>query len=254
MTDRQINATPTVPPVEGSLTRLAHEPASNPPLLESLMDSRWRRARDQVAAQLRELDTRLRWARSNVDVLPTAGRELRALCVAPEDVNVVILGQDPYPDPRYATGWAFSVPAGAHPLPGSLRNIFAERATDLGSGRPAGPANGDLTHWVEQGVLLLNTVLTVEAGRPGSHRRWGWQVVTSAVLDEVERVRGGDVVFLLWGRQAQIAAAGRSGVHHHAAHPSPLSASRGFFGSRPFSHANEALSRMGLAEIDWSTP
>lgn len=203
--------------------------------------------------QLRDIDKKLRMARANVEVLPAPGREFRALCMAPEDVKVVILGQDPYPDPRYATGWAFSIPAGVQPLPGSLRNIFTERAADLGNAHRTGPPSGDLTHWVEQGVLLLNTVLTVEAGRPGSHRRWGWQTVTSAILDEVDRVRGGDVVYLLWGRQAQIAAAGRPGVHCASAHPSPLSASRGFFGSRPFSRTNEVLEKLGQTPIDWQT-
>ena len=184
----------------------------------------------------------------------------------PERVRVVILGQDPYHEPDQAMGLAFSVGKGVR-LPPSLRNIFKELETDLGV---SAPTTGDLTFWAEQGVLLLNTVLTVEAGKANSHKDLGWQAFTGEVLAAVADLPQ-PVVFVLWGAPAQRAydqATGNSGstVTCHlslvnsaaprlilsAPHPSPLSAYRGFFGSRPFSQINDFLTAHGEASIRWS--
>jgi uracil-DNA glycosylase len=164
------------------------------------------------------------------------------------DVQVVILGQDPYHQPGYAHGLAFSVPEGS-PVPASLRNIFRELSVDLGT---VMRSCGDLTDWARQGVLLLNTVLTVRPGAAGSHRGWGWETFTDAVIRTVVERREG-AVFLLWGTAAAEKAALITGDHDLllAPHPSPLSAYRGFFGSRPFSRANDLLIERGRGTIDW---
>jgi uracil-DNA glycosylase len=182
-------------------------------------------------------------------VAPAAGDVFRALSlVRPEAVRVVILGQDPYPTPGHADGLSFSVRPGVA-VPRSLRNVFRELEADLGL--PAA-TTGDLTPWARQGVLLLNACLTVEEGAAGAHAGWGWEAVTDAVVDAVN-AQPGPVVFLLWGRHAQ-AKAGRIAPRHvvlPAAHPSPLSARTGFFGSRPFSRANAALEAAGRGTVDW---
>lgn len=172
----------------------------------------------------------------------------------PEQVRVVILGQDPYHEPGQAMGLAFSVPATVK-LPPSLRNIFKELAADLDC---PPPADGDLTPWARQGVLLLNTVLTVEAGKANSHRDLGWQALTEAVLTALGTLPQ-PIAFLLWGSQAQSifdrsAALRQAGPRLvlRSAHPSPLSAYRGFFGSRPFSRINAFLRENGGTEIRWS--
>lgn len=168
----------------------------------------------------------------------------------PEDISVVILGQDPYHDEGQAHGLAFSVPHGM-PVPPSLRNILMELENDLGT---HSPSHGNLESWAEQGVLLLNTVLTVRAHQANSHRNRGWETFTDAVISIVNgNTRG--AVFLLWGKPAQAKADLIDEERHMiltAPHPSPLSAYRGFFGSRPFSSANEALRCLGRREIDWS--
>jgi len=169
------------------------------------------------------------------------------LC-SPEQARVLILGQDPYHRPGLAHGLSFSVPAGV-PLPGSLRNVFKELRDDLGVTR----TTGDLTGWAKQGVLLLNTVLTVRAGQPGSHARRGWEHVSDAAI-QVLNDRPTRVVFLLWGAQARQKAALVTAPHHvviEAGHPSPANP-RGFLGTRPFSACNDALRAAGLAPIDWS--
>ena len=170
----------------------------------------------------------------------------------PERVRVVILGQDPYHEPGQAHGLAFSVRRGT-PLPPSLRNIDRELADDLGV-PPA--AHGDLTAWAKQGVFLLNTVLTVEAGRANSHRDFGWQGFTDAVVSRLADLPQ-PIAFVLWGAQAQKkAAAAASSAHPRlvlcSAHPSPLSSYRGFFGSRPFSQINAFLEQHGERPIDWA--
>lgn len=183
-------------------------------------------------------------------IAPAAADVYRALALTPPGaVRVVILGQDPYPTPGHADGLCFSVRPGVAP-PRSLRNIFREMQADLGLPPPAA---GTLEPWARRGVLLLNTVLTVEEGAANSHAAWGWQRVTDSVIDAVSG-GGAPVVFLLWGRQAQAKAGRIDGARHTllaAAHPSPLSARTGFFGSRPFSRANAALAAAGRQAVDW---
>lgn len=184
---------------------------------------------------------------------------LRALALTPlAEVRVVILGQDPYHGPGQAEGLAFSVPAGV-PLPPSLRNIQAELARDPGLAPWSAPGHGSLQHWAQQGVLLLNTCLTVEAQRPASHAGWGWEALTQAVMQTVH-ARGQPVVFMLWGGHAQRAAqqagvtAGPGCLVLQANHPSPLSARRGpqpFIGCGHFSRANEFLRSQRLAPVRW---
>jgi uracil-DNA glycosylase len=172
----------------------------------------------------------------------------RAFRVSIDSVRVVILGQDPYPTPGHAVGLAFSTNRNVRPLPRSLSNIYAELRDDLGI-EPA--QHGDLSRWVDQGVLLLNASLTVRAGEAGSHRLWPWKDVTGAAL-HILAERGGPLVAVLWGREAQWAAAQLNGVDLiESAHPSPLSAKRGFFGSRPFSRTNASLVAQGGAAVDW---
>lgn len=181
-------------------------------------------------------------------VLPPPDRRFLALELCPpEAVRVVILGQDPYPTPGHAMGLAFSVMADVRPLPKSLRNILRELAEDTGDRLP----DGDLSGWARQGVLLLNTHLSVPAGVAGGHARIGWEALTAQVIGRVSRR---PCAFVLWGRPAQAQARHiRPGDHliHESAHPSPLSASRGFFGSRPFSRVNGWLAARGEAPIDW---
>lgn len=169
-----------------------------------------------------------------------------------EDTKVVILGQDPYHGPGQAHGLSFSVQPGV-PIPPSLRNIYKELESDIGCSIAQ---HGCLESWARQGVLLLNAVLTVEEGNPNSHQKLGWERFTDAVINRLnERER--PVVFLLWGKHAE-AKASRIDANKHgviaSAHPSPLAARRGFFGSRPFSRANELLKQMGQAPIDWTIP
>jgi uracil-DNA glycosylase len=171
-----------------------------------------------------------------------------------EAVKVVIVGQDPYPTPGHAHGLCFSVRPGTK-LPGSLRNIYRELKDDLGCDVPTGPAAGCLLPWARQGVLLLNTVLTVRSGEAGSHAGKGWEAFTDAVLGAVND-KPTPVVFVLWGKAAQ-KKLGLIDTERHAvvagAHPSPLSAAK-WFGSRPFSQVNAALVRLGSAPIDWRIP
>ncbi|AUC89308.1 uracil-DNA glycosylase [Alteromonas sp. MB-3u-76] len=167
-----------------------------------------------------------------------------------EDVRVVILGQDPYHGPNQAHGLCFSVLPGVK-IPPSLKNIYKELASDI-EGFVV-PNHGDLLSWAQQGVLLLNTVLTVEQGKAHSHAKWGWETFTDKVIDAVNEHREG-VVFLLWGSHAQRKGDSINREKHcvlHAPHPSPLSAHRGFFGSRPFSQTNQFLAQAGKPPIHW---
>jgi uracil-DNA glycosylase len=164
------------------------------------------------------------------------------------EVRVLVVGQDPYPTPGHAVGLAFSVGAGVRPVPRSLANIFTELHTDLGC---PPPSNGDLTPWAEQGVLLLNRVLTVRAGAPASHRDLGWQAITARAVEALVQ-RGGPLVAVLWGNQAQEVRPNLRGVPIVASpHPSPLSATRGFFGSRPFSRVDALLAEQGAPPMRW---
>jgi uracil-DNA glycosylase len=166
-------------------------------------------------------------------------------------VRVLIVGQDPYPTPGHPVGLSFSVAPGVRRLPGSLVNIFREYTTDLGYPMPA---NGDLTPWTERGVLLLNRVLTVQPGRPAAHRGAGWEVVTDQAIRALA-ARDQPLVAILWGRDARSLVPLLDGVPRiESAHPSPMSADRGFFGSRPFSRANRLLEQQGAAPIDWKLP
>ena len=187
-------------------------------------------------------------------IYPPQGSRLRALELTPLDaVKVVILGQDPYHGPGQAMGLSFSVPGGVKHPP-SLRNIFKELADDCGI---APPTSGDLTTWAERGVLLLNNSLTVEAGQAGSHAGRGWDAITDACVAAVA-ARDVPSVFILWGSHAQAKAkriAGlKTGPHLvvESPHPSPLSAHRGFFGSKPFSRANDFLTQHGRGKVDWA--
>ncbi|MCL1950067.1 MAG: uracil-DNA glycosylase [Turicibacter sp.] len=166
------------------------------------------------------------------------------------DVKVVILGQDPYHGPKQAKGLAFSVNDGVR-IPPSLRNIYKELVADIGSPQPQGT---DLSPWAKQGVLLLNTTLTVEAGKPMSHAKKGWEEFTDHILQLINEKKD-PVVFILWGKHAQSKKKLIDSSKHlviGSVHPSPLSASRGFFGSKPFSKANEFLKANGRQPIDWS--
>lgn len=186
-------------------------------------------------------------------IFPAGSNWFRALDLTPlEKVRVVILGQDPYHGPGQAHGLCFSVPPGVQPPP-SLVNIYKELANDLGL-KPV--RHGFLEHWSNQGVLLLNSVLTVEMGRAASHRERGWERFTDAVIREVNS-KADPVVFMLWGMYAQKKAAFVDANRHcvlKAPHPSPLSAHNGFFGCRHFSKANAFLESRGLPPIDWALP
>lgn len=191
-------------------------------------------------------------AQAGAQLLPPPDQRFRALTLTPpEAVRVVILGQDPYPTPGHANGLAFSVAPGQR-LPRSLANIYAELRADLG----ACPPDGDLAPWARQGVLLLNSALSVAAGAPGSHARWGWQDLVQEVLARAAARR--PLALILWGAHAQGLAQGLApppaGAHLRlaSAHPSPLSARRGFFGSRPFSQVNAWLQARGEAPIVWA--
>ncbi|WP_085791338.1 uracil-DNA glycosylase [Roseivivax jejudonensis] len=181
-------------------------------------------------------------------ILPPRAEVFAALnALPPEDVRVLILGQDPYPTPGHAHGFAFSVAPGLRPLPRSLGNIFKEMAADLGTA----PTDGDLRGWAREGVLLLNTALTVPAGAAGGHANLGW---TALARDVVQELSQAPRAFVLWGAQAQRYRPFITGSDHlilESAHPSPLSARRGFFGSRPFSRVNDWLKARGEREINW---
>lgn len=177
--------------------------------------------------------------------LPDQTKIFKSLELDPDEVKVIILGQDPYPNPDHATGLAFSVPRTVSALPASLRNIFQELESDVGVARK----DGDLADWAGQGVLLLNSCLTIDPNNPLAHTKIGWQKFTDSIIEKMSQRQ---VIGILWGNQAQ------SMKHHFAqedlitsAHPSPLSAYRGFFGSKPFSKCNKRLEQKGLAPIKW---
>jgi uracil-DNA glycosylase len=183
--------------------------------------------------------------------LPAGDRVLRAFQQPLNDVRVLIVGQDPYPTPGHAVGLSFSVAPDVRRLPPSLLNIFREYSEDLGYPRPA---NGDLTPWAERGVLLLNRVLTVAPGQPGSHRGKGWEAVTEQAIRALA-ARPEPLAAILWGRDARNLVPLLDGVPLvESAHPSPNSADRGFFGSRPFSRTNALLAARGADPIDWKLP
>ncbi|MDO9485974.1 MAG: uracil-DNA glycosylase [Actinomycetota bacterium] len=183
--------------------------------------------------------------------LPAGSLILRAFQQPLPDIRVLIMGQDPYPTPGHPVGLSFSVAPDVQPLPRSLTNIFKELSSDLGVPRPR---NGDLSPWSEQGVLLLNRVLTVQSGEAGSHRGKGWERFTEAAIHGLV-ARDKPLVAILWGRDAQsLVPLMPDTAIIASAHPSPLSADRGFFGSRPFSRANALLEQAGGKPIDWGLP
>lgn len=220
-----------------------------PPSLRGMLADDWAEALAPEAARVRALLATLRTeAAAGTPFLPDEQHVLRAFARPLADVRVVIVGQDPYPTPHHPIGLAFAVDRKVRPLPRSLANIYSELHDDLGI---APAAHGDLSAWADQGVLLLNRVLTVAPGAPGSHRGRGWEAVTARALQTLAE-RGSPLVAVLWGRDAQAAAPLLPGVATIAsAHPSPLSARRGFFGSRPFSRVNALLTEQGAPPIDW---
>ncbi|CAN5245019.1 uracil-DNA glycosylase [soil metagenome] len=183
--------------------------------------------------------------------LPRGGQIFRAFSRPLADVKVLLVGQDPYPTPGHPVGLSFSVAPEVRPLPKSLENIFTELVDDLGCPLPT---SGDLTPWFEQGVMLLNRVLTVAPGASASHRGRGWERVTERAITALSD-RGGPMAAILWGRDAQSLKPLLGDVPWvESVHPSPLSASRGFFGSRPFSRVDSLLQRQGGVAVDWRLP
>lgn len=220
--------------------------------LADAIDPGWATALAPVEERLAELGRFLRAEQAaGRGYLPAGPHILRAFEHPLADVRVLVVGQDPYPTPGHAVGLSFSVAPGVRPLPPSLRNIFAEYTADLG--HPP-PATGDLSPWADRGVLLLNRALTVGPGRPNSHQNRGWEAVTEQAIRALA-ARGGPLVAILWGRNARNLKPLLGGVPCiESAHPSPLSASSGFFGSRPFSRANALLAQQGAKPIDWRLP
>ena len=195
--------------------------------------------------------SRLSTTLTGMTFLPSRSHIWSALEHTPlESIRVVILGQDPYPTPGHAHGLSFSVERNVRPLPPSLQNIYKELVTDMGSDRPS---HGNLVHWAKQGILLLNSVLTVEPGKPQSHAKLGWEYITDHILRLISE-KGSPVLFVLWGKSAQAKKKViTSTIHriHESAHPSPLSAHKGFFGTRPFSVINQWLEEQNLPVISW---
>ena len=197
-----------------------------------------------------ELQAFVQKRRAEVRVFPEEKNVFKALELTPfESVKVVILGQDPYHGFGQAHGLSFSVQKGT-PLPPSLRNIYKELQEDLGGELPT---EGDLSHWAKQGILLLNTVLTVEEGNANSHKGMGWETLTNRLIESLNELNH-PVIFILWGKPAQDKEKLITNLSHvilKAPHPSPLSAYRGFFGSKPFSKVNEILIQQGQTPIRW---
>jgi uracil-DNA glycosylase len=223
------------------------------PLME-IMDPGWAKALEPVAEQISAMGEFLRAENAaGRGYLPAGENVLRAFQRPFDAVRVLIVGQDPYPTPGHPMGLSFSVAPDVSPVPRSLANIFAEYSKDLGH---TTPSNGDLSPWSDQGVLLLNRVLTVSPGQPASHRGKGWEAVTDQAIRALV-ARDEPLVAILWGRDAQTLKpqlAEAEVPYIESVHPSPLSASRGFFGSRPFSRVNELLDELGAEPVDWRLP
>ena len=218
--------------------------------LSELIDPGWAAALAPVADEVARLGEFLRTeTAAGRSYLPSGANVLRAFSYPIADVRVLIVGQDPYPTPGHAIGLSFAVDPHVRPVPRSLQNIYKELNSDLGL--PI-PGNGDLTPWAAHGVMLLNRVLTVRSGVSGSHRGIGWEAVTEVAIRALV-ARGTPLVAILWGRDAGTLRPLLGDTPIVAsAHPSPLSASSGFFGSRPFSRANELLIEQGAQPIDWA--
>ncbi len=218
----------------------------NPKPLAELVDPGWAAALAPVAPNIAAMGDFLR---SQGPYLPAGENVLRAFTYPFERVKVLIVGQDPYPTPGHPIGLSFAVERHVRPVPRSLQNIYKELRDDLGI--PVAP-HGDLTAWAESGVMLLNRVLTVRPGAAGSHRGKGWEAVTEAAIRALV-ARDQPLVAILWGRDAQSLAPMLGSTPVVASvHPSPLSASGGFFGSKPFSRANAILESLGAPPVDWA--
>ncbi|TNY38382.1 uracil-DNA glycosylase [Thermomonospora catenispora] len=220
--------------------------------LSEIVEAGWARALEPVAGRIAAMGDFLRAeVAAGRSYLPAGEHILRAFQQPFADVRVLIVGQDPYPTPGHPVGLSFSVAPHVRPLPASLVNIFREYQADLGHPEPS---TGDLTPWTRQGVLLLNRVLTVRPGKPASHQGKGWEEVTEQAIRALA-ARGGPLVAILWGRQARSLKPLLGQVPCiESAHPSPMSADRGFFGSRPFSRANRLLEQQGGQPVDWKLP
>ncbi|HVX44802.1 MAG TPA: uracil-DNA glycosylase [Mycobacteriales bacterium] len=221
------------------------------PLPES-MDPGWAEALAPVADRIAAMGDFLRAEiAAGRTYLPAGANVLRAFSQPFHDVRVLIVGQDPYPTPGHPVGLSFSVAPDVRPIPRSLQNIYREMQSDLGI---ATPAHGDLSPWAEQGILLLNRALTVAPGNPASHRGKGWEEVTDQAIRALA-ARGTPLVAILWGRDARNLKPLLGSVPCiESAHPSPMSADRGFFGSKPFSRANALLQEQGGQPVDWALP
>jgi uracil-DNA glycosylase len=226
--------------VPKSLTELA---------ADGSMDPGWAEALQPVAGDIARMGDFLRGeVADGRGYLPAGPNVLAAFRYPLRDVRVLIVGQDPYPTPGHPIGLSFAVERHVRPIPRSLQNIYRELAADCGI--PPAP-HGDLTSWAEHGIMLLNRVLSVRPGDAGSHRGKGWEAVTERAI-RVLADRGTPLVAILWGRDAQSLKPMLGGTPSIAsAHPSPLSADRGFFGSRPFSRANALLTELGGEPVDW---
>lgn len=220
--------------------------------LEEVVEAGWAQALSPVSDQIAAMGEFLRAENAaGRGYLPSGANVLRAFQQPFDEVRVLIVGQDPYPTPGHAVGLSFSVEPTTRPIPRSLENIYAEYVSDLGFPKPT---SGDLTPWTKQGVLLLNRVLTVQPGNAASHKGKGWEEITEqaihALVDRPE-----PLVAILWGAQAGTLKPMLQDVPMiESVHPSPLSAHRGFFGSRPFSQANELLEEIGGEPVDWRLP
>ena len=224
--------------------------------LNELMDPDWAKALSPVEPQIRAMVVFLReQIEHGHHILPASHNILRAFSIPFNSIKVLIVGQDPYPTPGHPVGLSFCTAPEVRPLPKSLINIYKELVSDLDI--PV-PKSGDLTPWTRQGVMLLNRCLTVEAGQANSHQGKGWESVTDAAIKALNNRTDNNgeplpLVAILWGRNAQSLAPLLTNATIIASpHPSPLSAMRGFFGSKPFSRANQALIKMGATPIDWS--
>jgi uracil-DNA glycosylase len=223
-----------------------------PQPLSELVEAGWAKALEPVAGRIAAMGDFLRAeVAAGRTYLPAGPNVLRAFTQPFDEVRVLIVGQDPYPTPGMAIGLSFAVAPEVRNLPGSLENIYRELGSDLGVPRPS---NGDLTPWTRQGVLLLNRALTTAPRRPAAHRGKGWEEVTEQAIRALA-ARGRPLVSILWGADARKARPLLGELPAiESAHPSPMSADRGFFGSRPFSRANELLVRQGAQPVDWRLP
>jgi uracil-DNA glycosylase len=220
--------------------------------LNEIVEAGWAKALEPVAGKIAAMGDFLRAEiAAGRTYLPAGANVLRAFQQPFDEVRVLIAGQDPYPTPGHAVGLSFSVAPDVRPLPGSLENIYRELVDDLGVPKPS---NGDLTLWTEQGVLLLNRALTTAPRKPAAHRGKGWEEVTEQAIRALA-ARDRPLVSVLWGRDARNLRPLLGKLPAvESSHPSPMSADRGFFGSRPFSRANELLVRQGGEPVDWRLP